>query len=161
MQPENNSNKSTFFTLDSRLTIQRGNIYQNKVKHQTEDHQYRFVAFVAFVLLVIYTLEEITIKGEYYKIFRVIVYAFFLAPLFKRIFQTLFLKTWKTIIPLKDIKAITTQPLENGLETELVLRLRSGRKKAYVFRNAEGQLETFTEAVAAQTSLPIQMAVEQ
>lgn len=159
MQPINNPGKLEFITLDSRLTLQRGNIYQNKLKSSTEEGQYRFVAFVAFVLLVVLTIEEIVAEGEYFKIIRVIVYAFFLAPLFTRIFQTLFIKTWKNIIPLKDVKAISTRPLQNGLETEVVLSLKSGRKKFYVFRNAEGQLEAFTEAVAAQTSLSIQMAV--
>ena len=159
MQPESNSQKLAFITLDSRLTLKRGNIYQNKVKSQYEDAQYRFITFVAFIVLGIFTIEEITVEGEYFKILRLVLYAMFLAPLFKRIFQTLFIKTWKNIIPLKDIKAITTKPLPNGLETEVALHLSSGRKKFYVFRNEEGQLEAFTEALAAQTSLPVQMAV--
>lgn len=151
--------KQEFFTLDTRITIQRGNIYHKRLKSQSEEIQYRFTAFIAFLILVFISILEIVEEQEYFNIIRIVLIASFFSSLFKRIYQTLFIKTWKSIIPLKDVKNITTKPLDNGLETEVTLHLKSGRKKWYTFRNAEGQLELFIDAVAAQTTLPAQMAL--
>lgn len=155
--------KQEFFTLDSRLTIQRGNIYQKKVKDNSEVGKYRFIVFAAYCLLVFITIQDIKSGADNFSIFfgiiKVIVFGIFLEQIFKRIYQTLFVKTWKSIIPLKEIKSISTKPLENGLETEVTLHLSSGCKKFYTFRNAEGQLELFTDAVSAHISFPAQPTV--
>ena len=157
MQPINT--KQEFFTLDSRLTIQRGNVYQKSVKQETETGFYRYIVFVVYLLFVFLTVEEMVAEKEYYHVIQVVVISILLAPLFKRIYEGLFVKTWKSNIPLKDIKSISTRPLNNGLETELTLHLSSGRKKYYTFRNAEGQLQLFVDAVSAHLTLPAQPAV--
>ena len=146
MQSQNN--KQEFFTLDTRITIQRGNIYHKRFKDQSEGIMYRYLMLVAFVLVVYLTIIEVQTEGAYFEIIRIPIFAIVLTPVFKRIYQTVFIKTWKTIIPLKDVKNITTKPLENGLETEVTLHLQNGRKKFYTFRNGEGQMEPFIEAVS-------------
>ena len=151
--------KQEFFTLDSRLTIQRGNIYQKSVKRETETGFYRYIVFVVYLLFVFLTVEEMVAEKEYYHVIQVVVISIFLAPLFKRIYEGLFVKTWKNNIPLKDIKSISTKPLVNDLETEVTLHLSSGRKKFYIFRNAEGQLEPFVDTISAHISLTAQPAV--
>lgn len=150
--------KQEFFTLDTRISIEHGNIYHKKVKHN-DSGPYRLIAFLTLIVIIVYSFYQVVEDHKYYKILRVLLWLILFAPLFKSIYSALFIKTWKSIIPLKDVKNITAKPLENGLETEVTLHLSSGRKKYYVFRNAEGQLETFTQAVAAQTSLPVQMAM--
>ena len=156
MQP--NSTKQEFYTLDSRLTIQRGNIYQKKVKYSEEGWN-RFAVFLLLLFFLLFTLYEIFEEKKYGSIVQLILVGFWLSPHVKRIYKILFVKTWKSIIPLKDIKNISTKPLENGLETELTLHLSSGRKKFYTFRNAEGQLELFAAAVSAHISVPAQAAL--
>ncbi len=158
MQP--NNTKQEFFTLDSRLTIQRGNIYQKKLKHETEASFNRFIVFMMLlILLVIVIIYDILEERKYLWIVQALLILTWLWPHIKRVYQTLFIKTWKSIIPIKDIKDVSTKPLDNGLETEVTLHLSSGRKKFYTFRNAEGQLELFVEAISAQISIPAQPAV--
>jgi hypothetical protein len=147
MQP--NKEKLEFFTLDCRITIQRSNIYHKKVKDGTQTIHYRSLILIGFALVVYLTILEIKEDGNYFSLLRILVLAFLLAPEFKSIYKTLFVKTWKSIIPLKDVKAITTKPLDNGLETEVTLHLQNGRKKFYTFRNAEGQMKAFIDAVEA------------
>ena len=156
---QQNNTKQEFFTLDSRLTIQRGNIYQKKVKHETEIGKYRFIVFAAYGLLVFLTVIKIKEEGAYYEIIKVVAFGLLLDQIFKHIYLTLFVKTWKSNIPLNDVKSISTKQLVNGLETEVILHLSSGRKKFYTFRNAEGQLEPFVEALSAHISLTAQPAV--
>lgn len=152
-------NKVEFFTLDTCITIQRGNLYHKKVKQESELGQYRFIVFAVYCLVVFLTVVEIKEEGNYYEIIKVAVFSILVSSIFKSIFQTLFIKTWKTIIPLKDVKNITTKPLDNGLETEVTLHLQNGRKKFYTFRNAEGQLEAFVEALEMHTTATASAAV--
>jgi len=159
MQPT----KLEFFTLDSRLTIQRGNIYQKKVKDNSEVGKYRFIVLSAYCLLVFFTIQDIKSGADNFDIFlgiiKVIVFGILIEQIFKGIYQTLFVKTWKSNIPLKEIKDVSTKPLDNGLETEVTLHLSSGRKKFYTFRNAEGQLQPFIEAVSAHLPVTAQPAL--
>ncbi|MGV3656819.1 MAG: hypothetical protein ACO1NX_02660 [Chitinophagaceae bacterium] len=159
---QQNNRKQEFFTLDSRLTIQRGNIYQKKVKDNSEVGKYRFIVLSAYFLLVFLTVKKINEGGNsdiFFGIARIVFYVILFWQIFKNIYHTLFVKTWKSIIPLNDIKDVSTKPLDNGLETEVTLLISSGRKKFYTFRNAEGQLELFVDAVSAHISVPAQPAV--
>jgi hypothetical protein len=155
MQP---GTKQAFFTLDSRLTLQRGNVYQKKVKY-SDARWDRFVVFMLLFLFLLFTLYQIIEEEKYGSIAQLILIVFWLSPRVKSIYQTLFVKTWKSIIPLKDVKGVSTKQLENGLETEVSLHLSSGRRKVYTFRNAEAQIEPFVEAVSAHIAVPAHAAL--
>lgn len=158
MEPVNRS-KQEFFTLDTRITIQRGNIYHNRIKYNADEGMDRFIAFGAIVLITSYLIYLMAEKNEYGWSFQILLMLMWLWPHLRRIYQTLFIKTWKSIIPLKDVKNISTKPLDNGLETEVVLHLQNGRKRFYTFRNAEGQIEPFINMVTAHASIPSPVAI--
>lgn len=72
-------------------------------------------------------------------------------PGIKGLYSSLFVKTWKSTIRFADIQSVSSSALDNGLETKVILHLKNGRKKFYVFRNAEKQSDDFIQAVELQS----------
>ncbi|HYH13753.1 MAG TPA: hypothetical protein VD794_00940 [Flavisolibacter sp.] len=70
-----------------------------------------------------------------------------LIPHFKKLYYNLLIKSWAPPIKLTSITSVDVQPLDNTLETKVVLHLTTGREKVYVFRNAENQVESFVHMI--------------
>lgn len=137
-----------FITLDSRLVIAKEVLREKKVKGDTEESFTRGIAFAALMTYLVYSVYEITEKKEYFAIIQIIMVFFWLAPHVKRMYRTLFVKTWKSSIKLTEIKEVKAKPLQNGLETEVTLQLANGRKKYFVFRNRETDIKEFMQALS-------------
>jgi len=57
-------------------------------------------------------------------------------------------------IPLDRIRSYEIKPDEIGLETSIILQLKSGRYKKVVLRTLEKQYESFTELVSQHIIQP-------
>lgn len=141
-----------FITLDSRLIIKKGIIQQKNLKFDSEEGLNRSLAFIAILLFIGYSIYEIVEEQKYYYFIQIFLCLFWLAPHVKRIYKKLFVQTWKSTIKLNEITNVITRPF-NELETEVILQLKNGREKNYVFRNAENQIDSFLESVGVLNSV--------
>jgi hypothetical protein len=139
-----------FITTDAKLTIKDNIIRQKKLIYR---ETYWWAHFVVLLILLIYKIVEVSNafntgnNEDKIDFIWIPILIMWMYPHLKRISESLFIKTWKSSIPLSKIKDIKVIPLENTLETKVVLTLGSGRKKFYTFRNAENQVHKFVEAV--------------
>ena len=69
-------------------------------------------------------------------------------------YDVLFKRSLAKRIPLNRIRSFEIKPDEIGLETFVVLHLKSGRYKKIVFRTLEKQYEPFTELVSQFITQP-------
>lgn len=136
-----------FITLNSRITIQKGVINERKVKLDTEEGFTRLMAFVALIVYLLFCIYRIVIEKDYFVFIHVILILVWLTPHLVRIYTSLFIKTWQSSIKLDRVSRVTSLNMGNGLETQVTLHLKNERKKFFVFRNAENQVENFIGAI--------------
>lgn len=132
-----------YITLNSRLTVKKGVLTEKKLKVNTEEAFSRLMAFIALVALLAFCIYRITVDKNYFFIIQLLLVLMWLAPHIKRIYTSMFIKTWKASIRIDEIQSITSSHLDNGLETEVTLHLKNGRKKFLIFRDAENQIDDF------------------
>ncbi len=138
-----------FITLDGRLTIKFAAVIEKKLKQNKEGFM-RFAAFTLWVALLAFCVYRVVEERDYFFILQGVVTLFWMEPGIKSIYASLFVETWKSTIPFADIQSVNSAPLDNSLETQVTLHLKNGRKKFYVFRNAEKQADDFIQAVELQ-----------
>ena len=136
-----------FISLDSRINIKKGSITEKKVKTNTEEGLTRFIGFLALVAILVYCIYIIVVDKNYFYIPQLLLVLVWLAPRINRIYISLFVKTWNSAVRIDDILTVTSSKLENGLETQVTLQLKNGRKKFIIFRDAENQIEHFINSV--------------
>jgi hypothetical protein len=143
-----NSNMATeFITTTSKLTIKNNRVVQQRVVQP--ERNYWFHSFVLILLFIALTFDDV-LSDRPYRWPLLIVAVMWISPHLVTIYRYLFVVTWRTNIPLPLIKSFKLQD-RNELEEEVVLTLRSGRKKIYVFRKAEEQAEKFAGALSQST----------
>lgn len=136
-----------FISLNSKINIKKGVITEKKVKADTGEGFTRFIAFMALVAFLAYCIYRIVVDKNYVYILQLLLVLFWLAPHLKRLYISLFIKTWKSTIRIDDIQRVTSSRLQNGLETQVALHLKNGRKKYLIFRDAENQINDFINSV--------------
>ena len=70
------------------------------------------------------------------------------------LYDILFKRSLSNRIPLNRIKSFEIKPDEIGLETFVILHLKSGRYKKKFFRTLEKQYEPFTELLSQHIIQP-------
>ena len=136
-----------YITLNSRLAIKKGILIEKKLKINTGEGFTRLMAFVVLVALLAFCIYSIAVDKNYIYIIQLILVLMWLAPHIKRIYTSLFIKTWKSTVRLEEIHSLTSSRLDNGLETQVTLRLKNGRKKFLIFRDAENQVDDFIRSI--------------
>lgn len=136
-----------FITLNSRITISKGVFREKKIYEDTEVGFDRFVSFLALCAGLGFCIYQLIVNKDYYYIVQILLLGFWLESHFRRIYLALFVKTWMTYFKISDIKGFAYKALPNGLETEVILKLKSGRKKFLIFRDAENQVEDFINLI--------------
>ena len=144
-----------FITLNSRITINKGVFREKKIYVDNGDGFDRFISFLALCAGLGFCIYQLIMNKDYYYIVQILLIGFWLESHFKRIYRALFVKTWMTYFKLSDIKGFSTQQLENGLETEVALKLKNGRKKFLIFRDGENQLDSFINAIKKEDELTV------
>lgn len=66
----------------------------------------------------------------------------------KLLYRLLFTKSFAGRIPLEKINSFEIKPDKTGLETHVILKLKSGRYRTIAFRTLEKQYEPFTELIS-------------
>lgn len=136
-----------FITFNSSLIIKQSTLIEKKLIVNTEEGFTRFIAFVALLALLAFCIYRIVVDKDYFFIIQLLLVLLWLTPHLKRIYTFMFVKTWKSAIRIDDIRRVTSLRLQNGLETQVVLHLKNGRKKFLVFRNAENQVDDFVRTI--------------
>jgi hypothetical protein len=136
-----------YITLNSRLTIKKSVLTEKKLKVNTEEGFTRLMAFVVLVALLAFCIYRIAVDKNYFYIIQLILVLMWLAPYIMRIYTFIFIKTWKTSIRVEEIQNLTSLKLDNGLETQVTLKLKNGRKKFLIFRDAENQVDDFIHSI--------------
>ena len=137
--------ESLFFTTTSKLVLKNGWINEWPVVEK--EPGYRLHSLLLIFLMVLYSIGSIR-EGRYTKSVFLMLAMFWVAPHLKRIYRVLFVDVWRQHIPLKGVRKVAWDNAFNELEERVVLTMRSGRKKVYVFRKREAQALPFVEAVA-------------
>lgn len=141
---------SEFITINSKLTVNNNTIWQKRIIEPQKN--YWFHSFILFLLGIGYGVYEMVTENPYRWIM-VVVLTIWMTRHIITIYQILFINAWRSNIPLSDIKEIRTPDPENEFEEKVVLRLKSGREKTYIFRKSENQAEKFVLMISSQISL--------
>jgi hypothetical protein len=144
-----------FITLNSRLILNNNAIIEKKLKTNAEEKLTLFIALIALLAFLTVCVYRTFIDRDYFYITQGILVLVWLVPHIKRIYTLLFVKTWNSTIRIDDIQNVTLTRLENGLETQVTLYLKSGRRKFLIFRNAESQAEGFINSIRPKKVLPL------
>ena len=134
-----------FFTIDSRITIKYGKILIKKLKHEPIK-RYWFDSFILIGLLIAYQVDG-AINGKPYKWVIVIAALTWIYPHLERIFKIFFINKWGNTIVLAEVLDIIQPEPDNELETKVLIRVKSGRRKEFIFRTAENQADKFINTV--------------
>jgi hypothetical protein len=143
--------KMVFYTIDSRITMKKRKLSIQKVKHNGE-RSYWLDSFI-LMAIVIAVQTDAALDGKPYKWVIVLVALTWIYPHLERIFKFLFLESWGQVINLDNVVDVKWPISLNELETEVVVRLRSGRRKKLVFRTAENGAEEFVSSVRELSSM--------
>jgi hypothetical protein len=137
-----------FVTVDSKLSVE-GNII--KQKRLTNTFSRIFFLYAFFLLWFInafiekIALAQQTGKGTMW--ISVIISGIILLLYVGVLYDFLFRRYWKNQLDISNINKITVKPSDEGLETNVVVTLKSKRYKLYKFRILEKQYEDFIETV--------------
>lgn len=97
-----------------------------------------------WILLFILRLVSSDSRMDY---FVTIVWGLLLLSRIPVMYDKFFRRSYANRIPLSAIQDFTTESDLHGIQTEVRLLLKNGRYRKIVFRNLEGQQETFLAAV--------------
>jgi len=135
--------KQEFITTNGKVIIDDGVIHVKKLVHHSSG-EFNFLIFWTMYILFL-LIDETKIRPLLYIVLGLLALAFLIM-----IFERVFIKSWKKKIPLANIKSYRVNKDVAGLETKVVLFLRSGRQKEIVFRNHDHQLDPFLDIVTQQ-----------
>ena len=136
-----------FITTTSKLTIKNNSVVQKRITEP--ERNYWFHSFILIAFVIAFAIDD-ALTDRPWRWPVILVGLWWMSPHLVTIYRYLFVVTWRTNIPLNLIKSFKLQD-RNELEEEVVLTLRSGRKKTYIFRKAEAQAEKFITALSQST----------
>jgi hypothetical protein len=145
-----------FYTIDSKVRIEKGKLIIRKVKHDPTE-RYWFHSFILIALVIAYQMDA-AINEKPYKWILVIVALTWIYPHLERSFKILFINKWGNTINLNEVIDVTQANPENELETKVVIKVRSGRRKEFIFRTAENHADSFINTVRELSSLSSSLA---
>ncbi len=143
-----------FYTIDSKVRIEKDKLLIKKLKYDPTK-RYWFDSFILIALLIAYQVDG-AINGKPYKWIIVIAALTWIYPHLERIFKILFINMWGNAIDLNDVTEVNQSDPGNELETKVVIKMNTGRRKEFIFRTAENQAERFVNTVRESGSLATQ-----
>ena len=136
-----------FITTNGKVTIENG-VLQSKTFITRPSSTWFWVLF-----LLMYAVTKLNDDTKA-KPISIIFLIFLGAGLLFLLSEVLFVNTWKRKISLNDIKSYKINHDNYGLESEVILFLKSGRQKKITFRNLERQMEPFLETITEYITQP-------
>ncbi len=141
--------KKEFISSKGKVIIERDTLYiRNTIYYFWDTGIGRISRSILPPLCIILILVFDT--SEPFKIFtRVVMFACFTFLYSMDLFNLIFRYSYSNRIPLKRIVSIDSKEDENGLETNLFLLLKNGRKRKIAFRTLEHQHEGFISEISS------------
>jgi len=134
-----------FITVNGKLRLVNGKLIFTKVKNdETKCHS---VDYVTFILLFI-SLQLYRAIYEKPRAWVMVFIGFvWLYPFVEKLYKSLFVLKWGNEIIINQVKEIDVLPIENELETKILLKFIKNRIKVLVFRTHENQVDMFYEFI--------------
>ena len=149
-----------YVTVDSKLFIEGNEIRQKRV---TKDLSQKILVsaffFLWFIDLFIKKLNTALDTGHAGKWVLVSFYGILLLLFAGIIYDFIFRRYWKNKVAVSNIKKIKIVPSNNGLETDVVVTVKSNRYKLYRFRTLENQYDDFIDKIRS-INPSIQLIIE-
>ena len=149
-----------YVTVDSKLFIEGNEIRQKRV---TKDLSQKILVsaffFLWFIDLFIKKLNTALDTGHAGKWVLVSFYGILLLLYAGIIYDFIFRRYWKNKVAVSNIKKIKIVPSDNGLETDVVVTVKSNRYKLYRFRTLENQYDDFINKIRS-INPSIQLTIE-
>ena len=139
-----------FITINSKLTIKDSSIHQKYLVTWFSRGFYVSAFFFIWALNTFF--EKIDVareKGNSSGWVSVVIFGFLLLVYLVIACDFVFRRYWKSRLEISRITVIKLGQDETGLETNMILKLRSGRYKPLRFRTLENQFERFVEAICS------------
>ena len=147
--------KQEFVTSKGKVIFERNVLFFRYMKlYFSETVLYKFIfgvlPFIALILFIVFFDEPSDI-------IRVLMWFFFMASNYNHLLDILYRLSFSNRIMVSKIVDVKMEPAENGLETNVILLLKSKRKRIIPFRTLEKQHESFFEFITQQIA-PAQLA---
>jgi hypothetical protein len=132
--------KQEFITTNGKVIMEDGVLHVKKLIHRTTSGSYFFAFWVTYA---IFSLDHESKARPLLYVLVILLAIMILIYLA----EFLFITSWKKKISMSDIRTYKLNKDASGLETDVILTLRSGRRKKITFRNLENQMDPFLEQV--------------
>ncbi len=126
-----------FFTINGKLTIQNGKLWEKRLVRKEPDYAYH--SFILIILFLLILIHEVSTTKDYAKLIYLIPVCIWIYPHVKTIYEFLFQKIWRWYIPLTEIRSLKYNSDHNELEESVTVFIHSGRSKKFIFRKSEQQ----------------------
>jgi hypothetical protein len=141
-----------FITVNGKLRFVNGKLIFTKVKNDdTKSYSFIYVTIILFFI----ALQLYRAIYEKPRAWVMVFIGFvWLYPFLEKLYKSLFVLKWGNEIIVNQIKEIDILPIENELETKVLLRFNDNRIKIFIFRTHENQVEMFYELVKKESTQP-------
>lgn len=134
--------KQEFITVRGKAIIEQNILFIRMLDFKIANTIFFELGFPLLILTIFILMIASNTDGkENYLI--VIFWGLFALSQLPRLFDLLFKRSYSNRIPLDRIKSYELKKDPSGLETNVILKLSSGRYRCLRFRNLENQFERF------------------
>lgn len=137
-----------FITSTSKLTLKNETIWEKRIVQPEKSYWYH--SFIFLLIFIGYSTYR-AINERAFDWLYVLLGLVWIAPHLKRIYKFVFVKVWRWYVPLSEIRTVEVEQNFNELEQKVIVLLKNGRKKEYIFRRSENQTERFVELIASMS----------
>lgn len=149
--PGNYTMKQEFITSNGKVVRERDILFVKTLKlHFSESLLGQWL----WALVPVLAIASSTLLQEGPARLTGLFYLFLFFDNLKLLYRLVFVKSFAGRIPLQNIISFETKNDHTGLETEVILKLKSGRYRTVKFRTLENQYQSFTELISQQISQP-------
>jgi len=142
-----------FITSNGKVIRERDVLFVKTLKHGFWSPVLHIsLPFFILIIFILQFFRETDLEFAYY--FRIIFWGFLLSSQVPILYDILIKRSFSNRIPLSRILSFEVKPDEVGLETFVILKLKSGRNRKINFRTLEKQYEPFTELVSQHIIQP-------
>jgi hypothetical protein len=139
--------KQEFITSHGKVIIERDKIFIQRIKR---DITWKAITIIFFILACFF----VVISPDFTSWFHVFFWLFIAIGENFNFIKKLPRKSFKNRILISEIESTSFIHDVNGFDTNVELKLTSGKTRSLRFRKLENQYQSFIEAVSQQINLP-------
>ena len=137
-----------FVTVDSKLLVEGTTIRQKRLTNTLTRNFFIYAFF--FLWFIDQFITKIAVAqetGKATKWISVVIFGLILLLYVGALYDFVFRRYWKNKLDISNINKIRVSSSDEGLETNVVVTLKSKRYKLFKFRTLEKQYDNFIETV--------------